>query len=220
MGGCRGGHRSRPWLFHIAVDTYDPAGGAELEEWRRAELRADTSLVRELWDFLDSRRDEEDYQAAVASLRSDPRLYDRMVAAAILANFADRDEAWWVLVETLRERDGAAKVIAASVLTSRSRAEPRDVDWGPAAPSIHALLNGTGLFQLRSTLQWLPRMGAAPRWSGEFLADGGQMVLAYLAAEHPPTRTAAHRFLVAMRGEDLGSDPAVWRAWIDSLPRP
>lgn len=211
--------RERPHLFHIATDEYDPGGASELYAQLRDHLGADTVVVRQIWDFLAAQRGEDDFRLAAATLASDPSLYNRMVAAAILANFAKRDDAWWALVETLRERDGAAKAIAASVLTSRSRAEPRDVDWEPAAPSIHALLNGTGLFELRSTLQWLPRMGAGPRWSRAFLADGGEMVLAYLQAEHPPTRAAAHQFLVAMRGADLGTDVGPWRNWIASLSR-
>ncbi len=209
----------RPALFHIAVETYDPDGLAGLDDWERDRLRADTAVVRGIWEFLAAQRGEEDFRLAAATLESDPSLYNRMVAAAILANFAERDDAWWVLVETLREREGAAKSIAASVLTGRSEAEPREVDWGPAAPSIQALLNGTGLFELRSTLQWLPRMGAGPRWSSAFLADGGEMVLAYLQAEHPPTRETAHQFLIAMRGEDLGTDVEPWRDWIASLSR-
>jgi hypothetical protein len=211
--------REQPALFHLAINGYDPRGASVLSEEWRARLAGDTAVVHAVWGFLDERRGEDDFEAATTALASDRSLYDRMIAAAILANFTERDTALQILIETLREREGAAKAIASSVISALAAREPRNVDWGPAAGSIHALLNGTGLFHLPETLQWLPRMGAGPRWSSAFLAGGGEMVLAYLAAEHPPTRQAAQRFLVVMRGSDLGEEVGPWREWIASLPR-
>jgi xanthine/CO dehydrogenase XdhC/CoxF family maturation factor len=209
--------RMRPDLFQIAVDGYAPDFAVRGLQ-PPPHLGQDSAQVLRVWGFLATRRSQADYQAAAAVLTgSAPSLYDRMVAAAILANFADRDSTWWVLVDALRESDGPVKAIAGTVLAASASREPRAVHWRPAAPTIHALLNGTGLFEFRRVLEWLPRMGAGPEYSREFLAGGGEMVLAYLAAEHGPSRDLAHRFLVAMRGEDCGDGADCWRDWISSL---
>jgi hypothetical protein len=209
--------RRRPDLFHIAVDGYAPDFSVRGFQ-PPPNLGPDSAQVLRIWRFLAARRSEEDFQVAMAVLTDGaPALYDRMVAAAILANFSDRDVTWWVLADALRESDGPVKAIAGTVLAASAAREPRRVRWKPAASTIHALLNGTGLFELRRVLDWLPRMGAAPEYSKEFLAGGGEMVLAYLAAEHGPTRELAHRFLVALRGDDCGEGADCWRDWITSL---
>lgn len=210
--------RTRPDLFILAVSRYGPGGISAEDRELPAHAGRDSALVHRVWEFLAAHRREEDFETSTHILAAgDPALYDRMVAAAILSNFSDRDRAWWVLADALRESDGPVKATAGTVLASRAWAEPRDVDWGPAASTIHALLNGTGLFELRAVLAWLPRMGASPRWSAAFLAGGGEMVLAYLQAEHPPTRDLVHQFLIRMSGMDLGIAVEPWRAWIASL---
>jgi hypothetical protein len=212
--------RTRPDLFHVAIDGYTPDFAVRGIQ-PPPHLGPDSAQVLRVWGFLAARRSEEDFQVAMAVLTDGaPSLYDRMVAAAILANFSDRDVTSWVLADALRESDGPVKAIAGTVLAASAAREPRRVQWGPAASTIHALLNGTGLFEMRRVLEWLPRMGAGPEYSKEFLAGGGEMVLAYLAAEHEPTRELAHRFLVALRVNDCGEGADCWRDWITSLGPP
>lgn len=212
--------RTRPDLFHIAVDGYSPDFSVRGLQ-PPPHLGPDSAQVLRIWRFLAARRSEEDFRIAMAVLTDGaPVIYDRMVAAAILANFSDRDVTWWVLADALRESDGPVKATAGTVLAASAARGPRRVRWGPAASTIHALLNGTGLFEMRRVLEWLPRMGAGPEYSKEFLAGGGEMVLAYLAAEHGPTRELAHRFLVAMRGDDCEERADCWRDWITSLGPP
>lgn len=212
--------QQEPGAFQLAVASYDPHGRAEMASWIVEHLGADTTLVKAVWHFLSGRKDNRYFEEAVRTVLGDPGIYNRMIAVAILANFTERDQAWWVLAEALRERDGGAKAIASTVLQARAQADPRSVDWAPAAPTIHALLNGTALFELPSTLQWLPRMSDGPRWSAEFLAGGADMVLAYLGTRHAPSRELAHRLLVHFRGGDLGPSPEPWREWIASGARP
>lgn len=212
--------RSRPAAFQLALSAYDPDGPAVMVPWLVENLGADTMHVRRVWDFLAERRDAASFEDAVRTVLADPGIYNRMIAAATLANFADRDQSWWVLAEALRERDGGVKAIASTVLLNRARAHPRPVDWGPAVPTIHALLRGTALFELPSTMQWLPLMSDGPRWSAEFLAHGGEMVLTYLGSRHRPLRDGARRLLVHLRGEDLGPLREPWEDWIAKGARP
>jgi hypothetical protein len=206
--------RRWPGFFQVAVLEY--AASTPGQE-PRFPPGADSAAVHRVWRFLRNHRDPRDFVRAADAISRDSSLYNRVVAAAILANFAHRDSAWWLLVDALRETDGPVRIIAATVLASAAWAQPRNVDWGPAAPAIHSILNGTGVFELRNVMNWLPTMGADSRWGADFLAGGGEMVLSYLQAEHPPTRESAHQFLVAMRGVDLGVEVEPWRAWIASL---
>ena len=206
--------RRWPGLFQVAVLEYASAAPGQEPRFPPG---ADSAVVHRIWRFLRNHRGPRDFVHAADAISRDSSLYNRVVAAAILANFTHRDSAWWLLVDALRETDGPVRAIAGTVLASAAWAQPREVDWGPAALAIHAILNGTGLFELRNVMNWLPTMGADSRWSTDFLADGGEMVLSYLQAEHAPTRESAHRFLVAMRGGDLGPEVEPWRAWIASL---
>jgi hypothetical protein len=206
--------RRWPGFFQVAVLEY---AAARPGRQPRFPPGADSAAVHRVWRFLRNHRGPRDFVHAADAISRDSSLYNRVVAAAILANFTHRDSAWWLLVDALRETEGPVRAIAGTVLASAAWAQPRKVDWGPAEPAIHAILDGTGLFELRNVMNWLPTMGADSRWNAEFLAGGGEMVLAYLQAEHAPTRESAHQFLVAMRGADLGTEVEPWRAWIASL---
>lgn len=209
--------RAHPGAFQRAVGAYAAAGG---QPPRYQPGGPDSLAVQAVWAFLQGRRGEADRDAATAVLQGDPNFHNRMVAAAILANFADRDAAWHALVEALREADGPVKAVAAIVLQGLARSAPRPVDWGPSAPGIHALLDGTSLFVTPTVLRVLLATGADPRWAAPFLSGGGSAVLAYLGSTYLPLREDAHRLLVALSGRDEGYDADRWRAWLQRLPSP
>jgi hypothetical protein len=86
------------------------------------------------------------------------------------------------------------------------------------APAVHAILDGTSLFQLESLAELLtdrPEIG--PQHASPFLRNGGEMLLNYLASEQPTLSLPARRLLVKLRGSDLGTDVAAWRRWIAGL---
>ena len=51
------------------------------------------------------------------------------------------------------------------------------------------------------------------------LRDGGEMLLAFAAAENADLRNSAHRLLVALRGKDLGHDSNAWANWVRARSR-
>lgn len=205
--------RTDPMAFQHALNAYSPNSA---DQWP---LRgaADSPAARAVLEFLREQDDDADLQTALATLRSDPNFHNRMVAAAILSNFADRDDAWRALMEALRETDGPVKGMAGNVLSKLARSAPRPVDWEPSAPTIHALLDGTSLFNTTTVFRVLRATAGEPRWAAPFLADGGTMLLAYLESIYPPARDDAHGLLVALSGRDLGYDAEAWRAWIGRL---
>jgi hypothetical protein len=179
---------------------------------------ADSLEVRRLWAFFDARRTPEGYAAARRVLDSDPNVYDRILAAAVLTHAPADDATLHTLVRAmLDEADMVAQVASEPLL--RMVRERGTMDWAPLAPQVHALLNGTGLYQLDNIIQALLASGVDGRWAAPFLAGGGNAVLARLDAENPRMSAPAHQLLVALRGEDLGTDSAPWRAWVASLGR-
>lgn len=205
--------RTDPMAFQHALNAYSPNSAGQ---WP---LRgtADSPAARAVLEFLREQDDDADLQIALATLRSDPNFHNRMVAAAVLSNFADRDEAWRALMEALRETDGPVKGIASNVLGEFAQSAPRPVDWEPSTSTIHALLDGTSLFSTRTVFRVLRATAGEPRWAAPFLADGGTMLLAYLQSTYVPVRDNAHGLLVALSGRDLGYDAEAWRAWIGTL---
>lgn len=209
--------KGSPGAFQRALAAYAAAGGRMPEE---ALAGADSAPIAAVWSFLAAHRGERDLPVALDVLQSDPNFHNRMVAAAVLANFAHRDHAWHGLMEALRETDGPVKAAAAIVLGGLAQSAGRPVDWSPVAPGIHALLDGTSLFVTPTVLRVLLATAADARWAAPFLAGGGSAVLSYLGSTYPPLRDDARRLLVAVSGRDEGYQVDRWRAWTQRLPPP
>jgi len=208
--------REKPPAFQTALWQYrawelDPH--VALPPW----AARDSTEIRAVWRFLAGQRRSAHLETAIRVLRTDSNVYDRIAAAAILANFTDQDRALHALVGALLESDGPVKGIASIVLESFSQERPRPVDWRPVAAELHAILNGTDLFALSATMRLLVATGVHSDLAPSLLRGGGEMVLSFLTAQHPDPRLSAHALLVALRGTDLGFDINPWREWIRSL---
>ena len=141
-----------------------------------------------------------------------------MVAALILANFPNRDDAWRSLLKAaVGQRQGRDAAVARQALEGMTDRAPRRVDWTPVATTIHDILDGTALMSLPTIASALARTGATPANAKAYLARGGEMLTAHLESGNPDLSEPAHRLLVALRGSDLGADIEPWRAWIRTL---
>ena len=179
---------------------------------------ADSAQAIGVATFLLSRSSDADYRKALDVLARSPNMYNRSVAALILTNFADRDGAWQALVEALRESDGPVKGFARDALYANSRRSRTPKDWTRMASAVHAILDGTSLFQLEPLAEVLidrPEIG--PQHASAFLRNGGEMLLNYLASEQPTLSRPARRLLIKLHGSDLGTDVAAWRRWVAGL---
>jgi hypothetical protein len=206
--------RHHPMGFQIGLQIYlTPTAERRVPAW----AEEDSSGVRLMWSYLDAHQRPSDAAAARRTLRDDANMLDRMAAAAVLINFAADDSTWWALSDVLLESEGYVKATAAQVLATLAGYRPRPVDWLPAAPTVHALLDGTDLFALPTMMTVLTRTGANPRLARALLGGGGHAVLAYAGAVLRSARVNALGLLAALRGADLGGDIGDWRAWIHSL---
>jgi hypothetical protein len=167
--------------------------------------------------FLRGRTATRDRVAAESALARSPKLFDRVAAALILANFPEQDATWWALVDAMRESDGVVKGVAADVLRALAGRASRAVDWTPRASGIHAMLDGTSLFAVPTLIDVLARTGVGPAQARPFLRGGGDILLAYLGSKTAMLSGPTHTLLVRLRGADLGPAPEPWRAWMASL---
>lgn len=181
----------------------------------RALPKAGQADATRLWSFLDTHRAEADRRTALAALRKDGPYANRVIAAAVLANFADEDSTWWGLAEALR--DGNEAVRTAAVLVLRGL-PTRTVNWEPIAPTLRALLGGTNVGATHDVLELLERTQVSAALARPLLRDNGSWVLTHLRAEYPRASVTAHALLLRLNGgQELGTSDIAWARWIATL---
>ncbi|HEX2080295.1 MAG TPA: hypothetical protein VHG08_21515 [Longimicrobium sp.] len=154
-----------------------------------------------------------DWELARTAILSDSSHANRTLAALVLSNFAERDSTYYLLAEGLRSVDAGASA-AEMVLSALARGAPRRVDWRPAADALRALFGGTNLFAYTKVLDALAATEIDPALGLELARVDPGLLLAHLGARNPLSPPPVHRYLVHVRGQDPGRDPAAWRAWL------
>lgn len=96
-----------------------------------------------LWSWLGTPTAERDRRMALQALTDDGLYVNRVIAAMVLANFADRDETWHALVEALRDPHEHVRGMASTILENLPAG--RHVEWTPALPTLRLLLGGTNV---------------------------------------------------------------------------
>jgi hypothetical protein len=171
-----------------------------------------------LWRFLDEHSGESALQLALETLSSDRNGANAAVAAAVLTSFPDHPHAWWALLEAHRDSREYVAATASQAMKGLLTAGERRVDWRPVSAAVRALLDGTNVFVLNDVLGALATTGVSRQLAPVLLTDGGAgLVLARLSASLEHTRSAAHAFLVRLRGRDLGIAPTPWAEWVLTL---
>ncbi len=208
--------RGRLWMGRLLgpLQLYnrDSAVRADVIGSRSEAARAD---AERLWTFLDAHRAEADRRTALAALRNDGPYANRVVAAAVLANFAEQDSTWWALAEALRDGNEAVRTTALVVVRGLSA---RPVNWAPAAPTLRALLGGTNVGATQKIMELLERTQVSAALARPLLHQNGSWVLTHLRAEYPGASVAAHALLVRLNGgHDLGRSDAAWARWLATL---
>ncbi|HTK55591.1 MAG TPA: hypothetical protein VL295_02120 [Gemmatimonadales bacterium] len=195
--------------------------GAEQQQgagWRfPGFLAEDSSAVRAMQRWLLAHRTPRDRAKAHTVLAESPSMFDQIVAISILQTFPREDSTWVALVRMLRLEDGWAPGFAASALQTMASAGDRPSSWAPVAADIHAILDGTSLFNLDELSRTLVKAGVDSTMARPFLAGGGHALLARAVTCRPAANSSARALLRALYGRDPGTDPAEWRQWIAAL---
>lgn len=199
-------------LGPLQLYNHDSAVRAAAIKSRPATARAD---AERLWSFLNAHRTEADRRTALAALRRDGPYANRVVAAAVLANFAKQDSTWWALAEALRDGNEAVQTAALEVLHGLPS---RPVNWAPVVPALRALLGGTNVGATQDVMELLERTQVSAALAHPLLHDNGSWVLTHLRAEYPGASVAAHALLLRLNGgHDLGASDAAWARWLATL---
>jgi hypothetical protein len=207
------------WTFISRLQATDPAA---FFDGARAFL-GDTSAAHDsaamaVRDWLVTFPTQHRMADAVSTLKTSRNYRDRQTAAILLAHSPDVQATWSLLLDAMRESDGPVKAAAVRTLASVATRSRRAPNWGPLAPSINAILDGTSLMLMAGFIDILlsrPELG--PAMATPFLRGGGEMLVNYAASDHPIYGHRAHALLVKLRGSDLGRNPEPWRKWIASL---
>lgn len=201
------------WRGRI-TDLLQFAGDSTRRRYALADAHMHDDAAR-LYDFLDAHRAESDRRTAMTVLRTDGFPYNRMMAAAVLANFPQHDSTWYALVDAMRDPSEIVREAGGNVL---SALPARRVNWRPAAPSLRALIAGTNLWSIDGVFETLDRTEVDPSLASALLRHDGEWLVQQLSAEYPNGKDKAHALLVRLaHGRDLGWSPTPWRAWIRTL---
>jgi hypothetical protein len=202
----------------IVVDSTVRGHAVTHREGYAFESPSDSLAAMPILVAIAARKSPADFDAAVNTVESSSSEPDRAIAALILANFPDRDGAWRSLLKIAVGREqGRDAFVAQHALVSMSDRAARPVDWSPMMATIHDVLDGTALAALAPLARALAATGASPAQAPGYLANGGEMLVAYVESDNPDVRDPAHDLLVKLRGQDLGFDTAPWREWIRTL---
>ncbi len=174
----------------------------------------DSATVRSFWVFLEGSRSAEGANLAEHVLLEDASFENRMLAAAILGAQRGRAGAWYALVKGLRDPDERVAAASEMGLTSLLTGTQSRIDWRPAIADLKAILDGTNVLALRTTLLVLTKTKIDPRVARTLVRENGGLVLDLLDSHSLEHRDAAHAFLVRLAGKDLGMSTDRWRAWL------
>lgn len=175
-------------------------------------VRAD---AERLWHFLEDHKRESDRVTALEVLRNDGAYADRLIATAILSNFAEQDRTWFALTDALRDPSESVRNAAAAVLAAFPS---RVVDWSSKTETLRWLVGGTNVAASELVFSMLARTKISPVLAKSLLKGNEFWVLTHLGASYPGAAPAARGLLTQLNGgNDFGSDPAKWRRWVQRL---
>lgn len=180
---------------------------------------AQFAKVSAIHGLLETHRSGTDLADARRTLETDPAYANRVVAAIILGNFADRDEAWYALVDAIRDPVGMVSGVASQVLSAMTKASPRTIDWSPMATQLRYIIDGTNLFGFDVTLRTLTATNVSPMLASALLRGGGDIVRAKLQSRAPGVKDGVTGFLAQLSGLPATSESTTLTRWMDSLPR-
>jgi hypothetical protein len=158
-----------------------------------------------------------DRGAAVRILREDGDAGSRALSAAVLSGFPQDERAWRALVTGLLDPVGNTNSFVSQALGTLIAMGPIPVDWSESTDAVRTLLAGANLAAFPLVAQTLVSTEVSPALAPALLAGNAHLVLGHLASDASPHRELMHALLVQLHGQDLGTDAAAWRAWVESL---
>jgi hypothetical protein len=164
-----------------------------------------------------SNKSPDAFAKARRMLDSDSSIYNRTFAELIIANFADRDSAWFALMDAQRDPVGMSGSTASQLLRMLSQRSPRTVNWAPAVEQLRYIIDGTNLFAFDETLDVLTATKIDRSLAPALLANGGSVLRAKLRSGDVFAKRSVSAFLAHLSGLPATSDAATFERWMDGL---
>jgi len=219
--GAAAGHAFHPADFVPAAQFYPwYATGHKETALNLLERVGAPSKTAAVYPLLADHASSTDLSEALLSIRTDGNADNRVIAAAILANFPAADSTWWALVRALRDPEEAVGTMAGESLQTLAQVYPRHIDWTGEGDDIRAVFGGTDLWQLGTLIEVLLKTQVSPTLAAVMLRDNAELLASYATSSVPQVSKPARALLERLSGEDLGNDRSAWIAWADSLPPP
>lgn len=156
----------------------------------------DKDKMNLFWNFLDSRKSTDNKEEAFRILNSDGNKSNRIIAVALLSNFSEDEETWFMLTDALRDPEADVRMMAVMVLIMFSNSFTRKIDWSPVEKSLRYLLNGTNLVSFDFLIDLLKKTELSSELGKRLLRNNSELLFAYLGAENEKIKTKADSFLL------------------------
>jgi len=202
-------------IYYAGAQIYNlyKKGAIDSAENQLKYFRMELKDVQPFWNYLSSKNSVADMNLAIWVLNNDANLLNRQIAFAILSNFNNYDATWWTILQQQRFKKTPLRRPAMLALTSLCK-NPRKVDWTPAVESIKSILQGTNLFALNKTLEALTKTKISPDLADAVLTDSGNLIYAYLNAEHAITKKRAVDFIKQISGDKSLENAEDCKLWL------
>ncbi|WP_420463953.1 hypothetical protein [Candidatus Palauibacter sp.] len=172
-------------------------------------------LLAEVWALIDGASSQEDRRFARELLARDASRSAREIATLVLGNFVDRDASWHGLVLSMTDPEDRVAAVAGSLLQGLIYSDRRrPVDWSQAREPLLAHFGGTNPWSFNLVLRVLVATEVDPEFGRQLARERPDLLLAYAGAEHRGTQAPAIAFLMAISGEDFGTDLEAWTTWL------
>ncbi|WP_425153657.1 hypothetical protein [Candidatus Palauibacter sp.] len=173
-------------------------------------------LLAEVWALIDGASSQEDRRFARELLARDASRSAREIATLVLGNFVDRDASWHGLVLSMTDPEDRVAAVAGSLLQGLIYSDRRrPVDWSQAREPLLAHFGGTNPWSFNLVLRVLVATEVDPEFGRQLARERPDLLLAYAGAEHRGTQAPAIAFLMAISGEDFGTDLEAWTTWLN-----
>jgi len=170
--------------------------------------------VRAIHDLVATHHSGSEFELARHTLDMDGNSSNRAMALLVLSSFVDRDSAWWVVTDALRDPSGGmVNATASQVLRMMAERSPRSVDWAPIADRLRYVIDGTNLFAFNGLLNVLTSTSISPSLAPALLANGGTILSAKLRSGDGAAKQAARGFLAQLSGLPSTNDSKL-EAWL------
>jgi hypothetical protein len=180
------------------------------------EIGAPLKTVR-AYELLAEYTRPQDMRLALNTLQTDKDTDNRVIAAAILANFPDSDAAWFALVRALRDPQEMVGTVAGKTLAGFAATHPRRIDWLPVRDDLRYIFGGTNVWQLKPLIDVLNATQISAALAAPILQRNAELLASYAASSVAEVSLPAQTLLSRLSGKHFGSDRDAWIKWANAL---